>query len=606
MLLSIQGMDCPSCAHKVVRALRTLPSVADVRVNAFAGHATLAYTEGLVFPADIAQRATELTGFACAVLEEVQADGVHRTMRVGLASGTDIAWAQAELPPTVRVRSATAGRVQVVLDVEFDACVIKPRDVLAAFGVWDGVFVPATRPSSSAQAHAELVALLQRTTVAAALSIPVLVFAWAPLPPHSVAYGGASLALTTLIQVFVAAPLYSSALRTLFLQRVLDMDFLIVLSSTIAYLFSAVAYFLLVAGRPFSDAFFETPALLITLIVLGRLISAYARRRATSALAAVHTLQPDTVELLTYPDHAPTRIPADLVHVGDILLVPPHARVPTDGTVLAGHSAVDESALTGESAPVEKAPGAVLTAGTLNGTGVLRMRVARAPADNTVADISRLLAQVQDARLPAQDLADRLAGYLAPAILAISVVVFSVWVAVGVAARGQATSVAAVAALRYAVAVLIVSCPCALVLCVPMVVVIAAGVAARHGVLVKVCSFPLHTTQAHAPCSSLRRSSTRRTCASLCSTRRARSRPARSLSCMHTRHTTTRTRSALYTPLSARASTPSPRLSRRISVPHTPRLRRPICTTLFLSLATACPPQPARARSAAAVQPGSA
>ncbi|KAI0034692.1 heavy metal translocatin [Vararia minispora EC-137] len=483
MLMSVQGMDCPSCAQKVTRALLSLSSVSDVKVNSFTNQATLAYTEGLILPANIAKRTTELTGFTCTVLEETPSNGGHRTMHIGVSASADIAWEKADLPSMVCVRGVVTDKTRIVLDVEYDARLIKPRDVLMAFRVWDGVFVPAPRPSASAQK--DVVALFKRTSISAILCIPVLVFSWAQITPRPIVYGACSLALTTAIQCYVAAPIYSTALRSLFLQRILDMDLLIVLSTSVSYIFSVVAYFMLVAGHAFSEAFFETPALLITLITLGRLISAFARRRATSALAEVQSLQVDTVELFDATSGVISTIPADLVHAGDVLLVRADTLVPTDGTVVSGHSQVDESSVTGESAPVEKIIGATLTAGTLNGSGVLQMKVARIPSDNTIADLGRMLTQVQDGRLPVQDLADRAAAYLAPAILLTSVIVFAVWIAVGVAVREQNSRDAGVAALRYAVAVMIISCPCALVLCVPMVVVIAAGVAGKNGVVFK-------------------------------------------------------------------------------------------------------------------------
>ncbi|KAI0310985.1 heavy metal translocatin [Amylostereum chailletii] len=484
MLMSIEGMDCPSCASKVTRALLTLPSVRDVKVNSFAGQASLAYTEGLVFPAHIAKRAQELTGFACGVLEEIQPQGEYGAMRVSVPATMDVNWEKVDLPSTIAIKSFKRSAKDIVLDIEYNTSDIQPRSVLAAFSPWEGSFVPTPKARPSDQAGKELITLLRRTIISAIFCIPVLVFSWAPLPDNPNAYGGASLGLATVIQAYVAAPLYSSALRSLFLQHILDMDLLVILSSTIAYSFSAIAYFLLVAGHPFSEPFFETPALLITLITLGRLISAYARRRATSALDDVRSLQADTVELLD-KGGIPTTISAELVHKDDILLIAPDTLIPTDGTVSFGNSHVDESSITGEGLTVEKLVGSKLTAGTLNGSGVLHMQVERLPSDNTISDIGKLMLEVQDARLPVQDLADKIASYLAPVILVTSLITFGIWMAIGMTVRHQSSNTAGIAALRYAISVMVISCPCALVLCVPMVVVIATGVAGKAGVLFK-------------------------------------------------------------------------------------------------------------------------
>ncbi|EJD43748.1 heavy metal translocatin [Auricularia subglabra TFB-10046 SS5] len=484
MVMSIEGMDCPSCANKVTRALLSIPSIGDVKVNVFAGQATLAYTDGVVFPSDVARRAEELTGFTCAVLREVLSQGEFRLMRIRVPSTVDVSWEKAALPSGVLVKSFRAEREGTVLDVEYNRLAILPRDVVGAFSRWGGIFVPTPKVRIGEQAEKELRVLFIRATISALLCLPVLVFSWAPLPSRPIEYGGASLALATLIQIYAAAPIYSAALRSLFLQHILDMDLLVVLSTSIAYVFSVVSYFLLVFGHSFSDPFFETSALLITLIILGRLLSAYARRRATSALDDLYLLQVDVVELVDNRGCQHT-ISSELVHKGDILYIAANTIIPTDGVVTSGNSHVDESSITGESFPVEKLKGSRLTAGTTNGHGVLKMRVERLSSDNTVAEIGNLMLEVQNQRLRVQDLADKVASWLAPTILVLSIITFSVWMAVGMRVRHQSATTAAVAALRYAIAVMVVSCPCALVLCVPMVVVITTAVASKAGVLFK-------------------------------------------------------------------------------------------------------------------------
>lgn len=486
LAMTVNGMDCPQCGTRLSKALLSIPSVKDVKVNSFTAQASLVYTEGLVTPEEIAKRATTLTGFACEPVQEVRAEGKNKMMRIAVVADVDVSWEKLPLPmgATVRVMTPSPSR-HTVLDVEYDSSIIQPRSVLQAFSEWDGEFLPTPKQRVSDQASKQLRILTRRTVISALLCIPVLVFSWAPLPDNPIVYGGCSLALATLIQSFIAAPLYSSALRSLFLQRIIDMDLLVVLSSTIAFVFSAIAFFLEVANRPFSTPFFETPTLLITLITLGRLISAYARRRATSALDDIQSLQADTVELVETGGIV-TTISAELVHKDDILRVSPDTLVPTDGVVVRGTSQVNESAVTGESMPVDKHAGSKLTAGSLNLFGVLEMRVDRVPSDNTVSDIGNMLLQVQDSRAPVQDLADQAASYLAPTILIVGILVFVVWMLVGVFVRNEGSSEAAITALRYAIAVLVISCPCALVLCVPMVVVISAAVGAKEGVLFKV------------------------------------------------------------------------------------------------------------------------
>ena len=487
LLLSIQGMDCPSCTHKVTAALRTIPSIQDVKVNSFTGQASLTYKEGIVEPVDIAKRTAKLTGYVCVVdSDSAQLERRHRILRVVLSAVAKPSEKLPKLPLGVEILNTSYTISGTVLDVQYDASVIGPRTVVDSFTAVGGSFLPLSKSNAGLQASKEIYNLFVRTLISAILCIPVLVFAWAPIKPHPIVYGGISLFLATCIQICAGGPLYVTTFRSLFLQHTLDTDALVILSSTIAYTFSFVAYVVQLTGHEFNTPFFETPTLLLTLISIGELIGAYARRRATSALDSLGTLQPDYVQLVSSDDSV-TVIHADLTQANDVLRVSANSLVPTDGIVIRGTTQVDESALTGESLPVDKAFEAPLTAGTRNLASSVDMKVVRVPAENTIAEISALVAQLQEARLPIQDIADRAAGYLGPVILVVAVIVFVVWTIVGSRVRHEDANHAGLAALRYTIAVLVVSCPCAIVLCVPMVIVITGAVGAREGVLFKVC-----------------------------------------------------------------------------------------------------------------------
>ena len=486
ILLSVNGMGCPSCATKLTRVLLKLPSVQDVKVNVFTGQTSLTYREGFIFPSTIANRATKETGFDCVVVDDPRLEGKNRILHIKFQTTTT---PPPVLPPGVVILKALRTESGVVFEVRYDAALIQPRSVLDIFDPLGGSFVPPSKSDASAQVATEVTSLFRRTIASTILTIPVLVFSWAPLQPHPVVYGAISLFLATCIQFGVGGPMYYSAFYTLFVQHILDMDVLVIFSSTIAYVYSLVGYAMQVVGHEFSTPFFETPTLLLTLITLGELISAYSRRRVTSALDGLGTLQPDVVQMVS-ADGATAATHVDLVQPRDVLRVAPNTIIPTDGIVLQGSTQVDESALTGESLPVDKAPGAPLTAGTRNLTSSIDMKVNRAPAENTLAEFSAFLARLKEARLPVQDLADRAAALLAPVILAVAVVAFVIWIVVGLRVRGEPFSKAGLAALRYSIAVMIVSCPCAVVVCVPMVIVTTGAVAIREGVLLKVCLPP--------------------------------------------------------------------------------------------------------------------
>ncbi|KAH9050899.1 heavy metal translocatin [Lactarius deliciosus] len=483
LLLSIQGMNCPSCAHKVTTALLTIPSVQDVKVNTFIGRASLTYREGIIEPGKIAKRTAELTGYTC-VIDSAQLEGSRRILRIALPTLAESFDKILELPLGVGILNRSRTVSGTVLDVQYDPTMVAPRTVVDSFVAIGGSFLPPSKSTASLQASKEIYNLFVRTLISFILCIPVLIFAWAPIKPHPTIYGAISLFLATCIQICAGGPLYSTAFRSLFLQHTVDTDALVILSSTIAYLFSVIAYVVQVTGHEFNTPFFETPALLLTLISIGELIGVYARRRATSALDSLGTLQPDYVQLVS-SDGSVTVIHADLTQSNDILRVSANTLVPTDGIVISGMTQVDESALTGESLPVDKGAGARLTAGTRNVTCSVDMKVVRVPAENTIAEISALVARLQEARLSIQDLADRAASWLGPVILAVAIIVFVVWIIVGLRVRNENLNHAGLGALRYTIAVLVVSCPCAIVLCVPMVIVITGAVAAREGVLFK-------------------------------------------------------------------------------------------------------------------------
>ena len=498
MKMSIQGMDCPSCGRRLAKALHTLPSVREAKVNALAGEATLLYSDAIITPAEIARRAYTLTGFRCEAIDEKDDSLTNsgagasrvRRLRVQVSAMHPEGISGIAPPPGVTIHSAKrSGKDKWILDLDYDSKVIQPRTVLTNFAQFHGVHVPRSHGSASDAARKDLINLLMRTMISIICCIPVLIFSWAPIPPHPITYGSISLAFTTIIQFYVALPIYSSALRSVLFLHMIDMELLVAVSTSIAYIYSVVAFALQAAGRKFSDQFFETSALLVTLIMLGRLVSAYAHRKASSALDDLAALQPREV-IIVHPStdgSSTSTISEELVHTGDVLRILPDTLVPTDGVVLVGSSEVDESSITGESIPVAKQPGSSLIAGTLNLSGALDMQITRVPAESTLADIAKLLRDAQEAAaaLPVQDRADRAAAYLAPVVFALSIATFVIWMLVGVYVRHD-TKHAAIVALKYAITVMVVSCPCAIVLAVPMVVVLAVSVASKRGVLFKV------------------------------------------------------------------------------------------------------------------------
>lgn len=316
------------------------------------------------------------------------------------------------------------------------------------------------------------------------LTIPVVVLSWSHNPISRQTREIVSLVLATFVQAIAVPEFYVGAVKSLVFSRVIEMDMLVVISITAAYFYSVVAFGLYEAGIDVKEAaFFETSSLLITLVLLGRLASAYARVRAVSAVS-LRSLQAGTTQILQ-ADGSFRELDARLLQFGDTIQIPPHTRIVTDGALVSGSGTVDESMLTGESTPVPKQIGDSLIAGTMNGSGVLRVRLTRLPGANSITDIANLVENALGAKPRIQDLADKVASWFIPGVVGIALVTFIVWVIVALKVRNENAGGAVGTAITYGIAVLAISCPCALGLAVPMVLVISGGVAAKAGVVIK-------------------------------------------------------------------------------------------------------------------------
>ncbi|MBP7216726.1 MAG: copper-translocating P-type ATPase [Candidatus Omnitrophica bacterium] len=222
------------------------------------------------------------------------------------------------------------------------------------------------------------------------------------------------------------------------------------------------------------SVYYEIAAFLLTFILLGKFLEALAKGRTSEAIKKLLSLQVKTARVIR--DHKELEVAIDAVAVGDIVVVRPGERIPTDGEVIDGHSAVDESMLTGESIPVEKYKGSFIIGATINKTGSFKFRATRIGADTFLAQIVRLVENAQSSKAPIQEVADVIAAYFVPSVLVIAVAALVVWLLLG-------TGIAF--ALTAFISVLIIACPCALGLATPTAVMVATGVAAREGVLFK-------------------------------------------------------------------------------------------------------------------------
>jgi heavy metal translocating P-type ATPase len=315
------------------------------------------------------------------------------------------------------------------------------------------------------RAAAEARAFLRRFLLAAVLTVPTMVLAMAV----DARWGAvASWALATPVELWAGRGFLATAAR-LARRGEASMDTLIAVGTLAAYTWSAWAT---VAGR--EDVYFETAAGIVTLVLLGKYLEATVRGRASAAVRELARLGAKEAHVLR--DGVERTVPAEAVRVGDLVVVRPGERIPVDGVVRVGESAVDVSSVTGEPVPREVGPGDEVIGGTVNGHGRLVVEATRVGADTLLAQIVRIVEEAQASKAPVQRLADRVAAVFVPAVLLVAAATAAGWLAVG---RGVGE------ALVPAVAVLIVACPCAMGLATPAAVMVGVGRAARLGILVR-------------------------------------------------------------------------------------------------------------------------
>ncbi|MCJ1365870.1 hypothetical protein MMC16_004995 [Acarospora aff. strigata] len=476
VLLSVEGMTCVGCETKLYRFLNSFPSAINIQTSLLLSRAEFDLDLSIHSVHDITSSIKKCTGFAC---ERIRNGGQDIDVVVA-GGGKDLVDRNPPLGVTDMVFLGTR-----VVRITYNPSIVGARELIEnGFGTSISLAPPRPDPALAVGRN-DVRRKLYMTLFSAVLTIPVLILAWAPLPENDTVYGATSLALATIVQFVVAGPFYPIALRGLLFTHVIEMDLLIVLSTTTAYVFSVVSFAYQTVGQPLSTGqFFETSTLLVTLIMLGRLVSAFARHKAVESIS-ITSLQASTALLVDDDGNNARQIDARLLQYDDLFKVMPDSRIPTDGVVMTGKTEVDESMVTGEAQLVEKSLGSTVIAGSMNGPGAITVRLTRLPSENTISEIAGMVDEAKYSKPKVQELADLVAGYFVPVVVILTIITFITWVAVGKMIRHQNAASAVVHAITYAISVIIISCPCAIGLAVPMVIVIAGGVAAKNGVVFK-------------------------------------------------------------------------------------------------------------------------
>lgn len=527
-VLNIDGLKCGCCETGITRAVDRIMAIRNHQVNVVMARLEFELDINQISIDDVLKKLDTFTGYSFKqnskpkdqVLEilcvtprsfhsQIRPNGVtaielqdpHKQFwgpswsltRSNLALHHELSRHSEKLTPQCCVdKCIVASRQPQLVRVHYNSKIVGARDIYDFYRRVDGELTLAPPP-----VHSSLNLGAGQTRKAFCwflpaliLTVPVLVLAWAPIDHEKLAYAHASIVLASVVQIVAWVKFLPGGLRSLWYSRVLDMDFLISLSTTTAFVFSTVLYAYRVAKKPLeTQSFFETSTLLVTLILLGRAINEFARYRAAKAVS-FRSLQTDKALLIECgherrPDPPTREIDARLLQYGDSFKVPPHTRIVTDGTVTYGGSEVDESMLTGESISVAKGVHSHVYAGTMNGNGTLHVALKTLPHENTVHKIAAMVEGAELTQPKIQALADRLAGWFVPVIAVVGSLVFLIWLLIDRFYNKRDWSGAVIKAITYAIATLIVSCPCAIGLAVPMVILIAGGVAAQYGVIFK-------------------------------------------------------------------------------------------------------------------------
>jgi P-type Cu+ transporter len=396
-----------------------------------------------------------------------------------------------EADPERYLKPSAAAEAPPVKPDAIYICPMHPevRQVGPGFCPKCGMALEPEEVSETAGADPELLDMTRRFRVAAVLTVSVLALAMLPMlgvPLHDwVPHRWSAflqLALTTPVVWWAGWPFFHRAWHSV-IQRSPNMFTLIAIGTGAAYFYSAFAV-LFPTLIPLSlwrhgmvEVYFEAAAVIVTLVLLGQVLELRARQKTSDAIRRLLTLAPPTARRV-HGEHE-EEVPLERIQVGDILRVRPGDKVPLDGDIAQGQSTVDESMISGESVPVDKAAGDMVIGGTVNQQGAFLMKVTRVGKDTVLAQIVHMVSKAQRSRVPIQKLADRVAGLFVPAVILVAVVTFAAWALFGPQENALAY------ALVNAVAVLIIACPCALGLATPMSIMVGVGRGASEGILFK-------------------------------------------------------------------------------------------------------------------------
>jgi Cu+-exporting ATPase len=477
--MPVGGMSCASCVAAIEKGLSRLSGVKQVSVNLASETAAITYDPDQTGPEQFT-RAIKALGY------EARGQTFSLPIR-GMSCASCVAAVEGALKSVPGVMLADVNLATEEATVQAVPLVVSREQLAQAVrgaGYEVGPEVEAVSADAERRERMHHLHRLRTRTIFSALCAALIMLAtnqgYFPglrAVPRPVMLW-ALLALATPVQFWAGWQFYRGAWAAL-RRRSADMNTLIAVGTSAAYFYSlvmtVVPEVLRVAAQR-AEVYYDTAAVIITLILLGRYLEARARGQASEAIRRLMELSPKLAHVVR--DGEEIEVPADQVGKGDIVAVRPGEKIPVDGVVVWGKSSVDESMITGESVPVEKAEGDEVIGATINHSGAFRFRATRVGKESALAQIIQLVRQAQGAKAPVQRLADRVAGIFVPAVIVIAVITFAAWLIFG-------PPPAFTLAMMNCVAVLIIACPCALGLATPTAIMVGTGKGAQNGILIK-------------------------------------------------------------------------------------------------------------------------
>jgi Cu+-exporting ATPase len=474
LTLPITGMTCANCVATVERSLKKHAGVQTAVVNLSSERATVTFDPSAVGLPDLVTRVERAgygiaTGEADLVIKRLADDNDARRLEKALAKLDGVLEASVSL---------TAERARV----KYVPTVVSQNEIRAAVSKsgFEALELGGEAEDVEAKAREDEIANQRRLLIIGMVfTVPLFLFSMARdlgflgMWAHEAWVNGMMWAVATPVQFYVGWQYYVGAYKSL-RNRSANMDVLIAMGSSVAYFYSILITLGVLPGH----VYFETAAVIITLIRLGKFLEARAKGRTSEAIKKLMGLRAKTARIIRSGEEL--EVPVEEVRVGDMVLVRPGEKVAVDGVVVDGRSAVDESMLTGESLPVEKGPGDPLIGATLNKLGLLKFEATKVGKETALAQIIRLVEDAQGSKAPIQKLADQVSAVFVPAVLGVAAVTFLVWYFIIPLnpAVSQFTR-----ALINMVAVLVIACPCAMGLATPTAVMVGTGKGAELGIL---------------------------------------------------------------------------------------------------------------------------